>query len=130
MKQSSIKKITWAGLLTAIAVLGSFISFPVLGSKCAPLQHMVNVICAVTLAPGYAVLTAFSASLLRNLLGLGSLLAFPGSLFGALISGILYKMTKKIPAAIVGEILGTGIVGGLVAYPVSFFLSYRYFVPF
>ncbi len=139
MKQSSIKKITWAGLLTAIAVLGSFISFPVIGSKCAPLQHMVNVICAVTLGTGYAVLTAFSASLLRNLLGLGSLLAFPGSLFGALISGILYKMTKKIPAAIVGEILGTGIVGGLVAYPVSIFLMgnaagtiafYAYVVPF
>ena len=139
MKQSSIKKITWAGLLTAIAVLGSFISFPVLGSKCAPLQHMVNVICAVTLGPGYAVLTAFSASLLRNLLGLGSLLAFPGSLFGALISGVLYKMTKKIPVAIIGEILGTGIVGGLVAYPVSIYFMgntagtiafYAYVVPF
>ena len=139
MKQSSIKKITWAGLLTAIAVLGSFISFPVLGSKCAPLQHMVNVICAVTLGPGYAVLTAFSASLLRNLLGLGSLLAFPGSLFGALISGVLYKTTKKIPVAIIGEILGTGIVGGLVAYPVSIYFMgntagtiafYAYVVPF
>ena len=38
---------------------------------------MVNVLCAVLLGPGYGLAAAFVASLLRNLLGLGSLLAWP-----------------------------------------------------
>lgn len=135
----SVLKLSISGILCAVAILGSFISFPVLGSKCAPLQHMVNVLCAVLLGPGYAVLTAFGASLLRNLLGLGSLMAFPGSLFGALLSGFLYAKTKRLTFAIFGEIVGTGIIGGLVAYPVSILLMgnaagsiafYAYIVPF
>ena len=47
---------------------GSLISFPVFGSKCAPVQHMVNIFCAVLLGPGYGVMSAFVASLIRNLL--------------------------------------------------------------
>ncbi len=38
---------------------------------------MVNIFCAVLLGPGYGVMTAFVASLIRNLLGMGSLMAFP-----------------------------------------------------
>lgn len=42
MKQNdTVKKLALAGVLTAVAVVGSFISFPILGSKCAPVQHMV-----------------------------------------------------------------------------------------
>ena len=85
-----IKKLTLTALFTAVAVVGSMFSFPVLGSKCAPGQHIVNVVCAVVLGPGYGVGVAFIASLLRNLLGLGSLLAFPGSMIGALLSGLAY----------------------------------------
>ena len=54
---------------------------------------MVNIFCAVLLGPGYGVMAAFVASLIRNLLGMGSLMAFPGSMFGALICGIVYKKT-------------------------------------
>ena len=43
-----IKKLTLTALFTAVAVVGSMFSFPVLGSKCAPVQHLVNVLCAVT----------------------------------------------------------------------------------
>ena len=50
MKQNdTVKKLALAGVLTAVAVVGSFISFPILGSKCAPVQHMVNVLAAVVL---------------------------------------------------------------------------------
>ena len=87
MKSNSTKKLAIAGILVAVAVVGSTFSFPVFGSKCAPVQHMVNVLCAVFLGPWYGVGVAFTASLLRNLMGLGSLLAFPGSMCGALLCG-------------------------------------------
>ena len=50
MKQNNTtKKLALAGVLTALAIVGSFISVPVAGSKCAPVQHMVNILAAVTL---------------------------------------------------------------------------------
>ena len=81
--KTNTKKLALAGVLCAVAVVGSMLQFPVFGSQCAPVQHMVNVICAVFLGPGYGVAVAFLASLLRNIFGLGSLLAFPGSMCGA-----------------------------------------------
>lgn len=115
-------KLAMAGLLTAAAVAGSLISVPVAGSKCAPIQHMVNVMAAVVLGPGWGVAIAFCASLLRNMLGLGSLLAFPGSMVGALCCGLVYRFTKKLGPTCIAEALGTGVLGGLLAYPVAYFL--------
>ena len=74
---TSTQKLAIAGVLTAVAVAGSLISVPVAGSKCAPVQHMVNVFAAVMLGPWWGIGIAFCASLIRNLLGIGSLLAFP-----------------------------------------------------
>ena len=68
-----VTKLALAGMFCAVAVVGSmFIVFPVLGSKCAPVQHMVNILCAVLLGPWYGVAVAFVASLVRNLLCVGS----------------------------------------------------------
>ena len=121
MNRSSrfVFKIALAGMFTAVAVVGSMLQFPVFGSQCAPVQHMVNVLCAVLLGPGYGVVVAFLASLLRNLLSLGSLLAFPGSMCGALLCGLIYWRTKNLPATLVGEVFGTGIIGGLLSYPIA-----------
>ena len=55
MKAKNIRKLTIAGVLVAVAVVGSLFSIPVLGAKCSPVQHMVNVLGAVLLGPGYAV---------------------------------------------------------------------------
>ena len=135
----STKRLTLAAVLTAIAVVGSFLSFPVLGSRCAPVQHMVNVFCAVLLGWRYGVGAAFTASLLRNLLGLGSVLAFPGSMFGAFLSGVVYARTKNILLTVLAEAVGTGIIGGLAAYPIAILFMgkvagdvafYVYVVPF
>lgn len=137
--KSNTKKLALAGVLCAVAVVGSMFSFPVFGSKCAPVQHMVNVLCAVLLGPWYGVAVAFVASLLRNLLGLGSLMAFPGSMCGALLCGIVYHKTKNLLATLCGEVFGTSIIGGLLAWPVAVFLMgkaagdiafYAYIVPF
>lgn len=133
------KKLALAALFCALAVVGSLFSFPVFGSKCAPVQHLVNILCAVLLGPWYGVGVAFVASLLRNLLGLGSLMAFPGSMIGALLCGIVYWKTKNLLATLVGEVFGTAVLGGLCAYPVAIFLMgksaadiafYAYIVPF
>ena len=119
---NNIKKLSTAGVLCAVAVAGSLISFPVFGSKCAPVQHMVNIFCAVLLGPGYGVIAAFVASLIRNLLGMGSLMAFPGSMCGALLAGLLYQYGKKLPFAYVGEVFGTGIIGGMLSYPIAYLI--------
>lgn len=119
MAQNKTKKIAIASLLVALAVAGSLLSVPVFGSRCAPVQHMVNIISAVTLGPFWGIGIAFLASLLRNIFGLGSLMAFPGSMIGALCCGIMYKLTKKLAPTCIAEALGTGILGGLAAYPVA-----------
>ena len=51
MKKKDIKKLCIAAVLCSIGVVGSLVNFPVFGSKCAPIQHMINVIAAVILGP-------------------------------------------------------------------------------
>ena len=139
MKKTNTRKLAVAGIFCAVAVVGSLFSFPVLGSKCSPVQHMVNILCAVLLGPGYGLGAAFCAALIRNLLGLGSLLAFPGSMFGALVCGVVYAKTKNILGTLIGEVLGTAILGGLCAYPIAVLFMgqsaaglafYAYILPF
>ena len=115
MQSVKTKKLAIAAIFVALAVVGSaFIQFPVFGSQCSPTQHMVNVLCAI-----------FCASLIRNLLAVGSLMAFPGSMIGALCCGLMYKALRNkndvaaIAATLVAEMLGTGVLGGLCAWPVS-----------
>ena len=119
MKENNTKKIAITAMMAAIAVVGSTFSFPIFGSKCAPVQHMVNVLCAVFLGPWYGLAAAFIASVIRNLLGLGTLLAFPGSMCGALLSGLLYRKFQTLPAAYAGEVFGTAVIGGILAFPVA-----------
>lgn len=117
--QANVRKLVLTAVFAAIAVVGSLFSFPVFGARCAPVQHIVNVMCAVLLGPWYGLAAAFIASVFRNALGLGTLLAFPGSMCGALLSGLLYKYGKKLPLAYIGEVCGTGIIGGMLSYPVA-----------
>lgn len=122
MEKIKLKKLVLTAVFAAVAVVGSLFSFPVFGSKCAPVQHLINVLCAVILGPGYGVAAAFVSSLIRNLLGLGTLLAFPGSMCGALLAGLLYHYIKKLPAAYIGEVFGTAVIGGMLSYPVVAFI--------
>lgn len=123
MNQSNrTRKLALAGLLTAVAVVGGMFSIPIGAAKCSPVQHMVNVIAGVLLGPWYGLGSAFVASLIRNLIGTGSLLAFPGSMVGALLAGLLYQKIQRLPAAFVGEVVGTGILGAMLSYPVAVLL--------
>jgi len=109
------KDVSKAVILVAMAVALSPFFIPVGISKCFPAQHMINVIAAVILGPVYAVAIALAAAIIRNILGLGTILAFPGGMIGALLAGILYKSTRNIYVAGIGEIFGTGVLGSLVA---------------
>ena len=122
MNSSHTRKMAAAALLAAVAVVGSTFSFPVLGSKCAPVQHLVNVLAAVFLGPFWGLAAAFVSSLIRNLLSLGTPLAFPGSMCGALLSGLLYQRFRRLPAACLGEVFGTALIGGMLAYPIAKFI--------
>lgn len=122
MKNEKTKKLVLAGVLTALAVVGSLISIPVGASKCSPVQHLVNVLAAVMLGPWWSLLMSFVAALVRNLLGIGTLFAFPGSMCGALLAGLLYKYGKKLPFALLGELVGTGIIGAILTYPIATFI--------
>ena len=114
----SLRKWIFAALLAAAGVLLSpAFSFPLGVTRAFPLQHMINIFLAVLCGTRYSVSAAFTTSVIRNIIGSGSLLAFPGSMIGAFLSGYLYRRTKKLWAAVLGEFAGTSLIGGLVSYP-------------
>jgi energy-coupling factor transport system ATP-binding protein len=109
------RKVAYAVVLTALAVALGLFSIPVPPVKVSPGQHMVNVLSAVILGPWYALAVAVAASIIRNAAGTGTWFAFPGSMIGAFVAGYVYVFTRNIYLAVVGEIIGTGILGSLVS---------------
>lgn len=122
---SNTKKLSIAALLVASGVVLSGLSIPIGVAKVFPVQHMINMIAAVILGPMYTVLMALVTSTIRVSMGTGSLRAFPGSMIGALLAGLLYQKFKTLGAAFMGELIGTGLIGAIVAYPVAAFLLSR-----
>jgi energy coupling factor transporter S component ThiW len=113
-------KLTLTAMMIAIGTLSSnLVAIPIGFTKVFPMQHFLNVLSAVLLGPYYAVAQAFCVSLLRNLMGTGSLFAFPGSMVGAYLAALLFSKTRKIYFAFFGEVVGTGILGALLSYPIA-----------
>jgi energy coupling factor transporter S component ThiW len=108
------RKISLAVVLTALAIALSPIFFPIGPTKTFPWQHMVNAIAGVLLGPWYAALMATAAGIIRNMLGVGTVFAFPGGIPGALVVGIVYRYIQKDYAALT-EVIGTGIIGALLS---------------
>ncbi|MEL3960011.1 energy coupling factor transporter S component ThiW [Lysinibacillus endophyticus] len=114
------KKLTYTAIIAAITTASSTLIYIPLGfAKAFPIQHLANVISAVMLGPAYAVLQAILTSTMRNLLGTGSLFAYPGSIIGALLASILYAKTKNLELTALGEVIGTGILGAMATYPIG-----------
>ena len=84
-----------------------------------PMAHLINITCAVFLGPWYALLCALLIGIIRMaIMGIPPL-ALTGAVFGATLSGVFYKISKgKIIAAVLGEVIGTGIIGAIVSYHV------------
>jgi len=105
-----------AVILVAIGVaLSPFTSVPIGIAKINPTQHFVNVVSAVLLGPWWAAGVAMIIGILRNALGTGTLLAFPGGMIGAFLAGVLYRLTRNIYLGALGDIVGTGLIGAVVS---------------
>ncbi|MDR3231374.1 MAG: energy coupling factor transporter S component ThiW [Synergistaceae bacterium] len=115
--RARLQKMTLAGLFAALTVLLSPLSFPFGPSRCFPFQHAINGVAGVLLGPFWACGAAFVSSLARNALGTGTILAFPGSLFGALTVGFAARLLpeKHRSWAALAEPLATATLGAGVA---------------
>jgi len=111
----STKKIALVAVLVAVTVILSPIYFPIGSSKCQPAQHMINGIAGVLLGPWYAAVMALFTGVIRNMLGWGTLHAFPGGIPGALVVGIIHRYIKKTDFAALAEPLGTVVIGATIS---------------
>ena len=122
--------------LAMLIALGVVIS-PILRVEgMCPMAHFINIVCSVFLGPWYSLLCATLIGVLRMLLMGIPPIALTGAVFGAFLSGVFYWASKgRIIFAVLGEIIGTGIIGAIVSYPVMTFLwgkeglSWLFYVP-
>ncbi len=114
------RKLALAMMFSGLTVALSPIFIPVGPTRALPWQHMTNAICGVLLGPWWGVGTAFIISLIRNMLGLGTIYAFPGSIPGALLVGLTALLLKKgkvpVEYAALAEPIGTSVIGFLIAF--------------
>lgn len=108
------RPVVLSGVLVAVCVALSGLHIPVGPTKVYPFQHMVNAIAGVLLGPGWAALIATIAAVLRNLLGVGTLFAFPGGIPGAIVVGLLYRYIRRDWVALF-EPIGTGPIGATIS---------------
>lgn len=134
MKNSkSLLKMVVLAMLIAIGVVIS----PILRVEgMCPMAHFINIICSVFLGPWYSLLCATLIGIIRMLtMGIPPI-ALTGAIFGAFLSGVFYRLSNgRIIFAVLGEIIGTGIIGAIMSYPVMTFLwgkeglSWLFYVP-
>ncbi len=117
MKNSKgILKMVVLAMLVALGVVVS----PILRVEgMCPMAHFINIVCSVLLGPWCSLLCAMLIGIIRMaLMGIPPI-ALTGAVFGAFLSGVFYRASKgKIFFAVIGEIIGTGIIGAILSYPV------------
>ncbi|MBQ4145039.1 MAG: energy coupling factor transporter S component ThiW [Clostridia bacterium] len=130
------KKLLKTIVLSMLVALGVVIS-PILRVEgMCPMAHFINIVCSVFLGPWHSLLCATLIGIIRMaIMGIPPL-ALTGAIFGAFLSGVFYRISKgKIIFAVLGEIIGTGIVGAIISYPVMDILwgkeglSWFFYVP-
>ena len=113
---NATRRTAYAVVLVAIGVaLAPYTSFPIGIAKINPTQHFVNVLGAVLLGPWWAVLIAAVIGAIRNFMGMGTLLAFPGGMIGAFLAGFAYRYVKRLDLMAAGEMVGTGLIAPVVS---------------
>ena len=122
--------------LSMLIALGVVIS-PILRVEgMCPMAHFINIVCSVFLGPWYSLLCATLIGVIRMMLMGIPPIALTGAVFGAFLSGVFYRASRgRILFAVLGEILGTGVIGAILSYPVMTFLwgkeglSWLFYVP-
>ena len=114
MKNSKthVTKLVFLAMMVALGVVIS----PILRVEgMCPMAHFINVTCAVMLGPWYAFVCALAIGIIRMVcMGIPPL-ALTGAIFGAFLSGMLYRLSKgKLVCAFIGEVIGTGIIGAII----------------
>lgn len=112
---TKLKRLIFLSLMIALDVVLSPL-FRIEGM--APMSSVMNVIGVTLMGPFYGTVMALVTGILRMLLLGIPPLALTGAVFGALLAGLGYKWTNHVYGAVVGEVIGTGIIGSLLSYPV------------
>ncbi len=114
------RRLALALMIAGLTVALSPIFIPVGPTRALPWQHMANVICGVLLGPWWGMGVAFLVGLVRNMLGLGTIYAFPGGIPGAFLVGLAAILLRRIRVsaeyAAFAEPFGTAVVGFLIAF--------------
>ncbi|MFY1069029.1 energy coupling factor transporter S component ThiW [Candidatus Enterococcus leclercqii] len=113
---NKIQKITLLALMIALDVVLS----PIMRIEgMAPMSSVINIIAGVLLGPFYATVMAAICGVIRmTMLGIPPL-ALTGAVFGAFFAGWGYRLTGgRIWGSMIGEVIGTGIIGSILSYPV------------
>ncbi len=130
------KKILKLTVLAMLIALGVVIS-PILRVEgMCPMAHFINIVCSVFMGSWYSLLCAFLIGVIRMaIMGIPPL-ALTGAIFGAFLSGVFYRLSKgRLICAVLGEVIGTGIIGALISYPVMTYiwgkegLGWLFYVP-
>lgn len=115
MEKNRIHRLTLLALMIALDVVLS----PLMRIEgMAPMSSVMNIIAGVLLGPLYGTLMALICGLIRMLLLGIPPLALTGAVFGAFLAGLFYKFGRNMYWSMAGEIVGTGIIGSLLSYPV------------
>lgn len=115
-KNQKLFKMIFLAMMVAIGVVIS----PILRIEgMCPMAHLINITCSVMLGPWYSLLCAILIAIIRmSFMGIPPL-AITGAVFGAFLSGVFYRASKgKIICGVLGEVVGTGLIGSVVSYPV------------
>ena len=121
--KNGLIKMSFLAMMVAFGVVIS----PILRVEgMCPMAHFINIVCAVMMGPWYSLLCAVLIGIIRMMFMGIPPLALTGAVFGAFLSGILYRLSRgRMIFAVVGEVIGTGIIGAMASYPVMTFLVGR-----
>ena len=121
-KRTQTVNIAYTTVFTALGItLAHTFFFSIFGTLAFPGQHLVNAVAGVMLGPWWASLVAVLVGTYRNLVGIGTLFAYPGGIPGAIVVGLAYRLLKRrygvrtALAAALLEPVGTVLIGGTVS---------------
>jgi len=122
---SAAKRLSLFIVLVSLGVIiAPLVWFPFFTTKAYPGQHLINALAGVMLGPWWAAAAAILIGVIRNILGIGTIYAFPGGIPGGVVVGLVYLLTRrsKRPAirylATLTEPIGTVLIGGTLSLAV------------